>query len=76
MFIVSQERITFDTTQNNETKAGLVNVMLYSDTEPNTLELTGADIGIDGDICPGSILLTPSARYIYSEEGAFTQVTW
>ena len=72
MFIVSQERITFSNGQNN----GLVNVMLYSDTEPNSLELTGADIGIDGDICPGSILLTPSARYIYSEEGEFTQVTW
>lgn len=72
--IVSQERVTFN---GGESGKGTVNVTLFSKTTPEDLAITGADIGIDGDIAPGSFLLTPSARYVYDgETGEFLEIEW
>ena len=54
----------------------LIYVKLYADEAPANLSITGEDIGIAGDILPGSMLLTPSAQYIYGEQGKFSPVEW
>lgn len=51
-------------------------VTLVSETEPTSLEITGADVeGMDDTdiIAVGSVLMTPSAKYVAFEDGVFTQ---
>lgn len=50
-------------------------VVLTSDTDPDTLNLTGADVENLNDalgLAAGSILITPTANYIAFEDGVFT----
>ena len=52
-------------------------VVLWSDTTPQSLEIDGDDIGLPGvDILPGSILMTPAKRYVMGESGSFVEVQW
>lgn len=50
-------------------------VVLTSDTDPDSLNLTGADVENLNDalgLAAGSILITPTANYIAFEDGVFT----
>lgn len=50
-------------------------VVLTADTDPDTLNLTGADVENLNDalgLAAGSILITPTANYIAFEDGVFT----
>ena len=51
-------------------------VVLYADEAPADLHIDGTDIGLYGEIWPGSLLLTPEKRYIYGEDGTFREITW
>lgn len=52
-------------------------VVIWSDTTPASLDIGGADIGLSGtEILPGSILLTPTKRYVMGEAGSFVEVQW
>lgn len=66
MVIISEERKTPST----------VNVTLWNDETPESLDITGADIGLADDIAVGSFMLTPGKRYIYGEEGEFVELEW
>ena len=55
----------------------VIEYTLWSDTTPESLEITGVGIGRPGtEIAVGSFLLTPSARYIYGENQSFVQLSW
>lgn len=54
----------------------VVRAIILSEEEPNSLEITGADVDGLGDkdiIAAGSVLVTASANYIAFEDGVFTQ---
>lgn len=73
MTIVSQERRSFAVGEGK----GKLLLVLYADTAPASLEISGTDIGLtDDDIAVGSMLLTPGKRYIYNEAGAFVETSW
>ena len=54
----------------------VVRAIILSEDEPESLEITGADVDGLGDkdiIAAGSVLVTASANYIAFEDGVFTQ---
>lgn len=54
----------------------VVRAIILSEDEPDSLEITGADVDGLGDkdiIAAGSVLVTASANYIAFEDGVFTQ---
>lgn len=54
-----------------------IEVVLWSDIIPSSLEITGEDIGFAGAvILPGSILMTPTKRYTMGENGSFIELEW
>ena len=52
-------------------------MLIWSDTTPASLDITGDDVGYaNAEILPGSVLITPSKRYVMGEAGSFTEITW
>ena len=62
---------------NDGTTAQGIEVVLWSDITPTSLEITGEDIGLaNAVILPGSILMTPTKRYTMGENGSFIELEW
>lgn len=53
-----------------------VRAVIVSDTEPSSLNLTGADVDGLGDsdvIAAGSVIITPEKNYVAFTDGVFTE---